>query len=49
MFGLFKKKEGKDNTKIDAAEMERQEREERKRQLAQELKRNVEAEKQAQH
>jgi hypothetical protein len=29
--------------------MERQEREERKRQLAQELKRNIEAEKQAQH
>ncbi len=48
MFGLFKKKDGKDKPKIDAAEMERQEREERRKQLAQELKRNVEAEKQAQ-
>ena len=48
MFGLFKKKEGKDKPKIDAAEMERREREERKKQLAEELKKNVEAEKQAQ-
>jgi hypothetical protein len=48
MFGLFKKKEGNDKPKVDAAEMERREREERKRQLAQELKKNIEAEKQAQ-
>jgi hypothetical protein len=48
MFGLFKKKEGSGKPKIDAAEIERQEREERRKQLAQDLKRNVEAEKQAQ-
>jgi hypothetical protein len=48
MFGLFKKKDGKDKPKIDAAEMERQEREERKKQLAMELQRNLEAEKKAQ-
>ena len=47
MFGLFKRKEGSNKPKVDAAEMERREREERKRQLAEELKKNVEAEKQA--
>ena len=48
MFGLFKKKEGSDKPKVDAAEIERREREERKRQLAQELKKNIEVGKQAQ-
>jgi hypothetical protein len=43
MFGLFKKKEGK--TKIDAAEFERQEREQRDTELAQKLQDDVQAEK----
>jgi hypothetical protein len=45
MFGLFKKKEGA--AKVDAAEIERQEREERKRELARKLQEEAEAEKQA--
>ena len=44
MFGLFKKKEGA--PKVDAAEIERQEREERKRELAKKLQEDVQAEKQ---
>jgi hypothetical protein len=44
MFGLFKKKEGK--AKVDAAELERQEREQRKRELADKLREDVQAEKQ---
>lgn len=46
MFGLFKKKEGK--PKVDAAELERQEREQRKKELAAKLQETVEAEKQSQ-
>jgi hypothetical protein len=45
MFGLFKKKEGE--SKVDAAEIERREREERKRELAKKLQEDVQAEKQA--
>lgn len=45
MFGLFSKK---DKPKVDAAEMERREREERKRELAEQLRKNLEAEKAAQ-
>lgn len=44
MFGLFKKKEGK--PKVDAAEIERQEREQRKKELASKLQETVEADKQ---
>ena len=44
MFGLFSKK---DKPKVDAAEMERLEREERKRELAEQLRKNLEAEKAA--
>ena len=44
MFGLFKKK---DTPGVDAAEMERREREERRRQQAEVLRRNLEAEKAA--
>jgi hypothetical protein len=44
MFGLFKKKEGA--AKVDAAELERQEREQRKRELAEKLREDVQAEKQ---
>lgn len=45
MFNLFKKK---DKPKVDAAEMERREREEVKKQRAEALKQNVQAEKTAQ-
>ena len=44
MFGLFKKK---DNSGVDAAEMERLEREERRRQQAAALRQTLEAEKAA--
>ncbi len=43
MFGLFRKKE--DQPKVDAAELERQEREQRRRELAQKLKETVDTEK----
>ena len=42
MFGLFKKS---DKPKVDGAEIERQEREQRKRELAAQLKQAAEAEK----
>lgn len=45
MFGLFKKQAGK--PKVDAAELERQEREERKRELARQMQEQLKAEKQA--
>lgn len=44
MFGLFKKS---DKPRIDAAEMERREREERRQQRAEELRQTLEAEKAA--
>ncbi len=44
MFGLFSKK---DKPKVDAAEIERREREERKKELAEQLRKNLEAEKAA--
>lgn len=42
MFGLFKKS---DKPKVDAAEIERQEREQRKKELADQMKQTLEAEK----
>lgn len=44
VFGLFKKS---DKPKVDAAEMERREREERKREMAQKVKQEVQASTQA--
>lgn len=44
MFGLFKKKEGA--PKVDAAELERQEREQRRKELAEKLREDAQAEKQ---
>jgi hypothetical protein len=46
MFNLFKKS---DKPKVDAAEIERREREERKQELAKKLKEEVATEKQAGH
>lgn len=45
MFGLFKKS---DKPKVDAAEIERQEREQRKKELAAQMKQTIQAEKQGQ-
>ena len=45
MFGLFKKS---DKPKIDAAELERQEREQRKKELAAQMKQTIQADKQSQ-
>lgn len=45
MFGLFKKREGE--PKVDAAEIERREREERKRELARQMQEQLQADKKA--
>lgn len=44
MFGLFKKS---DKPKVDAAEIERQEREQRKKELAAQMKQTIEADKES--
>ncbi len=45
MFGLFKKS---DKPKVDAAEIERQEREQRKKELAEQMRQSIKPEQQSQ-
>ncbi len=45
MFGLFKKS---DKPKVDAAEMERQEREQRKKELAEQMRQSITPDKESQ-